>query len=262
MFTAEQIIAVFSTLRTGADFPRVAGQLKHLGIIRYETRMEDGQSVFYGAGNYQVHAGAVYDPICVADKVNIRQLESAIRDHQQGKSGYIRISRQSAGNGVAKWAVDLVQMTCSYIDKVGNQVWVEQIPTIGQNPFTAEEVSAAHRKVRSGADFPVYIREIKALGVTHYECYVSDGHTDYHGADNYTAKVPAKYPGLSIADIPDTEQFRKELKVHQQGGSDFLTFIKLCAVSGIDKWVIRMEQMTCTYYDKAGNILLVEQIPS
>ena len=38
--------------------------------------------------------------------------------------------------------------------------------------FTAEQIKAAHSKVKSGADFPGYIKEIKALGVTHYEAYV------------------------------------------------------------------------------------------
>ena len=35
--------------------------------------------------------------------------------------------------------------------------------------FTVEQIKAAHSKVQSGADFPAYIREIKELGVTHYE---------------------------------------------------------------------------------------------
>ena len=43
---------------------------------------------------------------------------------------------------------------------------------------------------KSGADFPAYIREIKSLGVTHYESYVNDGHIDYHGAEGYTATAP------------------------------------------------------------------------
>lgn len=127
--------------------------------------------------------------------------------------------------------------------------------------FTTEQIKAAHSKVRSGADFPSYIKEIKTLGVTHYETYVSDGHIDYHGANNHTAKVPAKYEPLPIADTVNIEEFRAELKAHQQGKTDFLTFIKMCAETGIEKWEICMDKMTCTYYDKAGNEILVEEIP-
>lgn len=127
--------------------------------------------------------------------------------------------------------------------------------------FTAAQIKAAHSKVRSGADFPSYIKEIKSLGVTHYEAYVTDGHIDYHGANDYTAKVPAKYDPLVIADTSKREAFKVELAAHQQGKTDFLTFIKRCATFGIDKWAISMDNMTCTYYDKSGNEILVEQIP-
>jgi uncharacterized protein YbcV (DUF1398 family) len=127
--------------------------------------------------------------------------------------------------------------------------------------FTVDQIKAAHSKVKSGADFPRYIQEIKALGVTHYEAYVTDGHIDYHGDNSHTAKVPAKYEALMIADIPNHEQFKKELAAHQQGKSDFLTFIRMCATFGIEKWKISMDKMTCTYYDKAGNEILVEDIP-
>jgi len=127
--------------------------------------------------------------------------------------------------------------------------------------FTAAQIKAAHAKVKSGADFPSYIREIKALGVTHYEAYVADGHIDYHGTHDHTAKVPAKYEALAVSNTAQREAFRAGLLAHQQGKTDFLTFIKMCAIYGIEKWAIRMDQMTCTYYDKTGNEVLVEEIP-
>lgn len=127
--------------------------------------------------------------------------------------------------------------------------------------FTVEQIKAAHSKVQSGADFPAYIRDIKTLGVTHYEAYVSDGHTDYHGSNKHTATVPAKYAPLVIADQPKTEEFKAELVAHQQGKTDYLTFIRMCATTGIEKWEICIDKMTCTYFDKAGNEILVEIIP-
>ncbi len=128
--------------------------------------------------------------------------------------------------------------------------------------FTVEQIKAAHSKVQSGADFPAYIREIKELGVTHYEAYVSDGHIDYHGENNYTAKVPEKYEPLTIADEANVAEFKTQLLAHQQGKTDYLTFIRMCANTGIEKWEICMKKMTCTYFDKSGNVILVEMIPS
>lgn len=128
--------------------------------------------------------------------------------------------------------------------------------------FTVEQIKAAHSEVKSGADFPAYIRKIKALGVTHYEVYVTDGHTDYHGINDYTARVPAKHSPLAIAESLNGEEFKAGLKAHQEGKTDYPAFIKMCAVCGVEKWKICMSKMTCTYYDKAGNEVLVETIPS
>lgn len=127
--------------------------------------------------------------------------------------------------------------------------------------FTAEQIKIAHSKVKSGADFPSYIKEIKELGVTHYEAYVIDGHVNYHGANNYTAHTPAKYEPVSISDIVNVDEFKTQLLAHQQGKTDYLTFINMCAETGIEKWKVSTEAMTCTYYDKSGTHLLTEQIP-
>ncbi len=127
--------------------------------------------------------------------------------------------------------------------------------------FTAEQIKAAHSKVKSGADFPTYIHEIKQLGVTHYEAYVTDGRIDYHGVNGHTAKVPAKYEPLPIARLPKVAEFKAELLAHQQGETDYLSFIRMCAAYGIEKWMVSMEKMTCTYYDRSGEEILEEKIP-
>jgi len=127
--------------------------------------------------------------------------------------------------------------------------------------FTVEQIKAAHSKVKSGADFPAYIQDIKKLGVTFYETFVTDGHTDYYGSNDYKNTSPAKYEALIISETTNTEQFKVDLKEHQQGKTDYLTFIGMCAKFGIEKWTVCMQKMTCTYYDKAGNTVLVEQIP-
>lgn len=127
--------------------------------------------------------------------------------------------------------------------------------------FTAAQIKTAHSKVKSGADFPSYIQEIKTLGVTYYEAFVTDGHVEYYGANNHAATAPAKYDDLPIAEIVDMETFKSELRAHQQGKTDYLTFINMSAETGIEKWQVCMDKMTCTYYDKSGNEVLVEAIP-
>lgn len=127
--------------------------------------------------------------------------------------------------------------------------------------FTVAQIQSAHGKVKSGADFPSYVKEIKALGVTYYEAFVTDGHIDYHGANDFLVQVPAKYEALAIAEKAEMKLFTAELTAHQQGKTDFLAFIQMCAATGIEKWEICMDKMTCTYFDKAGNEILTEKIP-
>ena len=127
--------------------------------------------------------------------------------------------------------------------------------------FTVEQIKAAHSKVRSGVDFPAYIQDIKQLGITFYETFVIDGHTDYYGANDYKTSSMARYEALTIATMTNTDQFKVDLKAHQQGKTDYQTFIRMCASFGIEKWAVCMDKMTCTYYDKAGNEILIEQIP-
>jgi uncharacterized protein YbcV (DUF1398 family) len=127
--------------------------------------------------------------------------------------------------------------------------------------FTLDQIKAAHSKVKSGADFRNYIQDIIKLGVTFYETYVSDGQTDYSGTNGYKTSSAPKYSKLIIAEQSDVEQFRLDLKVHQQGKTDYSTFCNDCAKSGVEKWTVRMDKLTCTYYDKAGNELLEEAIP-
>ena len=128
--------------------------------------------------------------------------------------------------------------------------------------FTLDQIKAAHSKVKSGTDFPAYIQDLKKIGVTNYETFVSDGHTDYYGANQYKTSSTAKYEVLPIANSSTPGQFKADLKAHQQGKTDYPTFCNDCAKSGIEKWAVCLQKMTCIYYDKAGNEILTEQIPS
>lgn len=127
--------------------------------------------------------------------------------------------------------------------------------------FTVENIKQAHSKVKSGADFPKYIQDIKQLGVTAYETWVKDSHTEYFGLNNYQNSSSPMYDDMSIANSSDKTKFIHFLKIHQQGETDYITFCKHCAETGVEKWYVSLNEMTCTYFDKSGIKLLVEQIP-
>ena len=127
--------------------------------------------------------------------------------------------------------------------------------------FTVTQIKEAHSKVKSGADFPKYIQEIKDFGVIGFTTWVKDSHTDYLGENNFKTSSESVYEDLVIADILNLEKFTQKLKAHQRGETDYYTFCKDCAENGVEKWVVCLEKMTCIYYDKAGNEVLEEEIP-
>lgn len=128
--------------------------------------------------------------------------------------------------------------------------------------FTIEQIKTAHSKVKSGADFPKYVKELIELGITSYTIYVLDGHAEYFGKDNYHIKSDAKYSILNVTEDSNAETFISRLKAHQQGKTDYLSFCNDCAKAGAEKWIVDTQKMTCTYYDLAGNTMLEEQIPA
>ncbi|RLJ33109.1 uncharacterized protein YbcV (DUF1398 family) [Chryseobacterium sp. 7] len=127
--------------------------------------------------------------------------------------------------------------------------------------FTIENIKAEHQKVKSGADFPQYIQAIKALGVSHYKAYVSDGNTEYFNSENESVQTGQKYDTLTVSDTLNLENFKARLKLHQQGGTDYMTFCNDCAENGIKGWAMDLHAMTCTYFDQNENDVLTEQVP-
>lgn len=128
--------------------------------------------------------------------------------------------------------------------------------------FTIEEIKAEHQKVKSGADFPKYIQEIKKLGVSYYKALVADGNTQYFDAENNYAETGRKYNELIVSENLNLDRFKDKLKLHQQGGTDYPTFCKDCAENGIEGWKMDLNKMTCTYFDKNRNDVLEEKVPA
>ena len=126
--------------------------------------------------------------------------------------------------------------------------------------FDLNEIKTAYVKVKSGADFPAYIQDLKKMGVKKYITYVKDGHTQYYGENDFQIKSEREYSKLTVANISDKERFKHFLKSHQRGQTDFTTFCNNSAQSGVEKWIVDIEMMTCIYYAKSKEIMLEETI--
>lgn len=127
--------------------------------------------------------------------------------------------------------------------------------------FTLEKIREAHSQVKSGADFPAYIQAIKKLGVLSYEHFVADGHITYHSNPGFVLAAPPKWIPVPIASVGQKEKLREKIIIHQQGKTDYPTFCRQAAEAGVEKWVVDMQKMMCTYYDLSGREMVAEPIP-
>lgn len=127
--------------------------------------------------------------------------------------------------------------------------------------FTLETILEAHARF-TGPDFPKLIARFKELGMVSNQVDIELGKVTYIAQDGSLLVNQGYKTVASIADVPNAEQAQKDLKRHQEGGTDFPTFCEDMAMSGILGWVIDLEQMTCTYLDKAENAVIVEAVPS
>ena len=127
--------------------------------------------------------------------------------------------------------------------------------------FTVQQIKAAHAKVKTGADFPAYIQQIKKLGLLRYEYLVKTGITVYYGANNFNVSSDAIYADKEISKNPSPQTVKQIITEHQQGKTDFLTFCTQVAHAGVEKWVVDTQTMLCCYYNLDGNLMIAEPIP-
>lgn len=127
--------------------------------------------------------------------------------------------------------------------------------------FTKEQIHQAFEKVKSGADFPQFVQDLKEIGVTHYDNFVSDGRTKYYGINDFSLDGESKYSKMEVNDGSSSDKLKRAISIHQQGQTDYPTFCKQAADAGVEKWTTHMIDMTVTYIDKKGDKLTVEAIP-
>ncbi len=123
--------------------------------------------------------------------------------------------------------------------------------------FTLTQIQEAHKHVKTWADFPKYAQELTQMWVLSYDTFVYDGHAVYLG-NKEPIIAPAKYETISIETTSNKEHFIERLRLHQSGGTDYMTFCRDCAENGVEKWTLDMIARTCTYYNQIGDVIIVE----
>ncbi len=125
--------------------------------------------------------------------------------------------------------------------------------------FTIEQINGLHTRFGRAETLGEYVMALNAIGVERYDSYLTDGHTEFFGG-NHQVNSPPAHDYLPIASRSDKEKFFQHLSLSEQGKSTYLKMSKGLAESGIEKWTVDTGKSTMTFYDYAGNEMLVESI--
>ncbi|RED26637.1 uncharacterized protein YbcV (DUF1398 family) [Flavobacterium cutihirudinis] len=128
MFTIEQIKDAHSKVKSGADFPNYIQDLIILGVKGYDTFVNDGRSEYYGVNGYSVTSEEKYSPISISSTVNKELFIEQLVKHQHGETDYPTFCNHCGQCGIAKWRVDIIDLTCTYFDSADNEILIEKIP--------------------------------------------------------------------------------------------------------------------------------------
>tara|TARA_R110000868_G_scaffold157599_1_gene384978 strand:- start:12844 stop:13233 length:390 start_codon:yes stop_codon:yes gene_type:complete len=129
MYTLEQIKQAYDKVKTESDFAIYIQELIHLGIKGYDTIVSDSRVVYYSDTDYEVSTDKKYEPLYIAPKGNKERFIEYLVMHESGQTDYFTFCQQAAQCGIAKWRIDIIEMTCTYLTTAGDALIIEKIPT-------------------------------------------------------------------------------------------------------------------------------------
>ncbi len=130
MFTIDQIKAAHSKVKSGADFPNYIQDLIKLGVLKYDTFVKDGHTVYIGNNHSKIVSDSKYSEMKIAETSDADIFKQLLKNHQKGETNYMTFCNDCAKTGIEKWTVDTSAMTCIYFDKNSNMILEEKIPGI------------------------------------------------------------------------------------------------------------------------------------
>jgi uncharacterized protein YbcV (DUF1398 family) len=126
--------------------------------------------------------------------------------------------------------------------------------------FTMAQIDDLHTRLGRADSLGDYLRGLAAIGVVRFESFVDDGHSVFLGTDGHRVVSPAHHERLAIAEVGDRGALLEHLRRHSEGETSYVEMSEGLAAAGVEKWGADTTAMTMTYRDRAGAVLLVEEL--
>lgn len=115
-------------------------------------------------------------------------------------------------------------------------------------------------KNEHNGNFPVLVKNYIEYGIVKFQTCASTAKTMYFDKDENSVYDEQDFFNFKIGEL-NTDKFKVDLVDHQQGKTDFPTWLELTAGSGIAYWIVDLNEKTCIYYDLNNNPIHIEMIP-
>ena len=127
MFTLEQINDIHDRAGNEETLALYLRELRAIGVATYDSYINDGHSVYFGIDGQQLESPPAHEKFDVADTSDREAFLQQMSLVEQGKLGYVEMSRAFAGSGVEKWTFDTQKMTLTYYGIDGSVMLAEDI---------------------------------------------------------------------------------------------------------------------------------------
>jgi uncharacterized protein YbcV (DUF1398 family) len=128
--------------------------------------------------------------------------------------------------------------------------------------FTLAEIEELHARLGTATQLADYLRALAEIGVVRFESFLVDGHSEFFGNDGHRVVSAAHHEELAVAEVSDRDAFLEHLRRHAAGETTYVEMSAGLADSGVEKWVADTTALSMTYIDRAGRVLLVEDVQS
>lgn len=113
----------------------------------------------------------------------------------------------------------------------------------------------------AGEKYPVYVKNLKEIGVKSYEVSVADHLTRVYGNEGDPLDVPGNVPATVCSDTYYEPHLKAALMSNQTGLTSYPQFMNEIAEAGIHHYVADLDNMKVTYYGKNPENKYEEKIP-
>lgn len=127
--------------------------------------------------------------------------------------------------------------------------------------FSLTSIQEAH-KLYTGPDFPKLIKAFKSMEMITNIFDLETGIVTYINRSGDILESTGIKVEFDICETGKYEEAIFALQRNQRGESDFYSFCNEVAKAGIYKWVSDLDAMTCSYFDKMEQVIIIENIPS